>query len=242
MKTSPLPPPGVPFDPRTVFTAKTVDVEYPGEEEGLSLDGRPFTDLDVWRLACALDGSKVKVTLSTIRVMVDDGYEEVGAIELKSTNEVYCEQPTLRTIFQEASGDRVISIVGNENIYFRPKWQCQGLGRMAIALQARTAYNLGFQKIRSDVGGHQRSGYIAWPAIGFDGIIPDDIWRKLPADVLRSLGMDPAVPCHVSAFYQSDAGRKAWKAHGGGFPMELVLSSESPSFERLMALAATLDP
>jgi len=225
------------FDPKSVLSARTLDVRYPTDVSNIELDSVIFSDLDVWRLACALDGGCVDVSVSTICTEVNGTVEEVGSIELRSANTLYCAQPTVRSIFQEISGESVISIVGNENIFLRPEWQRKGIGRLAVAMQAKVAHRLGFSRIRADVGGIGRPGYVVWPAIGFDGLIPGDVWSRFDERTLKSLGLSPDIPVNVSAFYRSAEGRAAWEKFGAGFPMELVLASGEAPFEALVKVA-----
>jgi hypothetical protein len=95
-----------------------------------------------------------------------------------------------------------------------PEAQGQGIAAQVFAMQARAAYNLGFNSIvgtakrRDKPALDSSNGYYTWPRFGFDCLINDQmrsLW-SLPPE-FTSLE-------HLSDLLRSNEGRAWWKING----------------------------
>ncbi|WP_257386387.1 hypothetical protein [Tahibacter caeni] len=234
------------FDPWTIFTGKSVDIEYVQPFEALAINGKFVDDIDVWRLASAMDGCHVRVSLSEQMVVMPDGsIEEISCVLLECEGAVsegeepYLQRPIERRIFQQDDGTHVLDVIGNDSFILEEAWQGRGIGRCALALQVEAAYRLGFSHLIADAvgaSGGEYSGYAVWPKLGYDGQVPEDVLKRFEPGVLADLGLTQ-MPLKVSDFMTTPERVAAWEKFGCGFPMRFMLSSGSKALEAMLEIA-----
>lgn len=227
------------FDAASVFSGENCLIHYPEGMEGLSFNGEAIDDLSLLRLACAMDGSTITVRFVLIDAWVDDDYQQVSAIELRTDNTVFLDRPIVRNIYRATTGEIVIGIISNDDFVLNSLWQRKGIGTFALALQVRQALALGIKKLVAMVAGSKGSrysGYIVWPQLGYDGLIPADIWKNsLPATILEEMGFDPNVPEYLSELLRRE-GLDLWADHGAGYMMHFDVDEGRPEVRRLLDL------
>ena len=107
-----------------------------------------------------------------------------------------------------------------------------GMGARMLAQQADALERLGFEKIICEAEGGQDkdgrpfNGYYSWPRLGYDGPIPREVLRDMPAQFQGAR--------HVSELMRTKEGRDYWKQHGTTFPATFTLAKGSAS-RRILA-------
>jgi len=128
------------------------------------------------------------------------------------------------------------------NGYFRVRGAKRtGKGTKMLATQVATARKAGFERIITRAAGHPRSrqyrGYYAWPALGYDGDFPSDVFHDMPEALQERIReIHPKAPKDLRFVHVMSAGdeaRKWWKDHGRSHDAKFELKEGSPS---LMAL------
>lgn len=108
------------------------------------------------------------------------------------------------------------------HVTIRSDLQAQGLGTWLIAGQVRQALALGFRVILAYASrGKAELGYYSFPRMGFDGRIPDEVRRNLPAR------FRPVTT--LLDLLASPEGRRGWVEHGLSVLVEFDLRPGSRS-------------
>jgi|GEM_PF-5224997 len=228
------------ISPASLFTGNGIKVSYAPElGDGIALGDRRLSDECVARLAGAVNGSTVEVTLETKYIVVEGRLESAQAVVLRATNPDVFTNRTERHLYMDENGQATIAVISNENFQLRPKWQRRGIGTYALAFQIKAALEAGISRlVVNAVGskGSKYSGYVVWPQLGYDGLIPDDIWtQKLPAEEIAKLGLDPKRPVLISIFL-SCGGLPLWQEYGEGYIMHFEVDAEKPAVRKLLGM------
>ncbi len=98
----------------------------------------------------------------------------------------------------------------------------RGIGTVLLARQVEQARRLGIVEIqgyaaRNDTIGDV--GYMVWPLLGFDGILPHDILGKLPPALSGASSL--------SNLIETEEGRKWWLEHGDSIAVSFDLAPHS---------------
>lgn len=234
------------FNPWAIFTGESVDIEYVEPISAISINGEIVEDIDIWRLASAMDRCHVRVSLSEQMVAMPDGsVEEISCVLLEcecgaaENEEPYLRRPIERRLFQQDDGTHVLDVVGNDSFILEETWQGRGIGTCALALQVEAAHRLGFSHLIADAAGwsgSEYSGYAVWPKLGYDGQVPEDVLARFEPDVLTALGLTD-MPLRVSDFMTTPERVAAWEKFGRGFPMKFMLSSGGKALEKMLKIA-----
>jgi hypothetical protein len=228
------------FNPATMFTGKGIQISYASDlSDGIGFDNRRLSDECVARLAGAVDYSSVAVTLETTRIVIKGMLESAQAVVLKATNPVVFANPTERHLYKDESGQATIAIISNENFQLQPEFRQMGIGTYALAFQVKAALEAGISRLVANAAGRkdsEYSGYVVWPQLGYDGLIPDDIWtQKLPADGIAALGLNPETPVLISELLRC-GGISLWKEYGEGYIMHFDVDASRPMVRKLLAM------
>lgn len=228
------------FDPASIFQGTDIRVEYAEEiGNGIQLPkGRLLSDLELARLAGAVDGSTVFVSLEVKRIVIGDRFEKATAIVLRAKHSEYFNGRTERHLYILEDGEIAVVTVFNENFSIRPMWREKGIGKLALAHQIKTAIAIGVKTIVANAVGYEGSeytGYRAWPYLGYDGIVPADIWKRFPEKAVSALGFQLSEPPLISSLYRTKQGKALWKTFGSGFPMQIDVNSLNESCIELLA-------
>lgn len=194
-------------------------------------------ELDGWlshdelvRLSGAPNGSKL-----TVRATDD------GLVELKVENPELLSEPMIRLIAQEEDG--FAFYIHNSVFVLNDAFLGRGIGPRSVSVEIQQAKELGFTKILTFAVGDWANfhaaeplrGYYVWPAMGFDGPIPEALRQhpELPPELLGST--------RVLQLWASEAGSDFWMEFGSSLHVEFNLEDGSESWERHWRYTAERD-
>lgn len=217
----------------------------------LELLGKPLSELEVWRLARALDGTTIQVVpglASEPEVIYQIIGNNVDGTDLYGSCSMH--------LIRRSEGSNSELILQNHGYYLIGKYQGAGYAWAALALQVETAYNLGFSRIVAMARGHHparapksqirddrstltdRVGAIQWPKLGFDGLIPDTFWNGVPTVVAEDLRLQRGDM--LSKLLETEEGRELWARHPEDMTMTLQLRPLSSGAQKLLAWVKTI--
>ena len=186
----------------------------------------------LWALCGAMDGSEISVRLRQVNL---DG-DIIEAIEMSVVNNTFLKKKMIRRLIQGADGEISFSLIENVQFYLKEEYQKQGIGRASVQVQAKEARIFGISKITAMAANRPASGWVAWPNLGFDCQIPDDILIKIKADTRANEKIKAADALPISYLFEADL-FKLWETYGTGCIMELDLTSDVTwSFKKLFEL------
>jgi hypothetical protein len=179
---------------------------------------RYFDDEAVIGLSGAFSNSHVKVELSQSAFVM--------------TVEHFAVEKMRRDINFDINKDKWF--VYNSKIRLRPEYAGQRLAVRSIAMQARAAGALGFDRLSTYAVGNRQTalsrlpedrwaGYWVWPRIGFDGDIPEATRKLLP---LKFQGFQ-----RLSQLLETDEGEYQWMLHGEDVAVQFDPRPNSISWE-----------
>lgn len=195
------------------------------------LRGKTLTDLEIWRLARALDGTEVEIQRS------QPANPEVKYILIgTSKNEAYSSSSYHKIELGDDSSERFLQL--HNRGYYLIDNGVRGRAWAAVALQAATAHRLGFERIKVFAQGHSatqvaaaqaagspplthRVGIIQWPKLGFDAPIPDNFFTYFPNHQLQSVGV--TVGDWISKLMLTKQGQDLWKTFAISLSMALTM-------------------
>lgn len=216
----------------------------------IALRGKTLTDLEIWRLARALDGTEVEVECGP-PARPEIKYVMTGV----SKNGVYSSCSSHLIQNDSDRTERWLQL-HNHGYYLTDRYRGQGHAWAAVALQVATAHRLGFGSIRVLANGHvpahvtaaeaagpalltHRVGIIQWSKVGFDAPLPRDFFDRHPTHQLRKLGITSGDT--LSKLMLTEEGRDLWKAFAITLSMTLTmpLYPASGGALKLLACAAS---
>jgi GNAT superfamily N-acetyltransferase len=182
-----------------------------------SLLGRPRATLqDAANLAGAPDDASV-----VVRVIPRHGRR---AIEIQGDSEAI----GLRVLLcQRFDGKAVLE---NQQFDVAVGRRGQGIGATILGRQVEQARRLGVVQIEGYAARDDRIGdigYLVWPILGFDAILPRDMIERLPK---RLSGVRK-----LSELVRIPAGRRWWIANGDSISVRFDLAPRSRAVRRLRA-------
>lgn len=203
------------------------------DQAELTVRSTRVDDEKIWRLARAIGNAEVSVRASQMMIASGDDvgqaekdFRWIDSVELSSSNETIYEGRVGSSIYRLEETHDVLRIVSNDRFALKRELQGKGIGKVALALEVEAAHGLGFHSIIADAAGRagdaSYSGYLVWPRLGFDGVLPPDVINGFPSGLLQVLGLLDGEECRVSWFTSSAERWACWQRHGCGFPMELM--------------------
>jgi len=199
----------------------------------LELRGVSLSDLDVWRLSSALDGSIVEV------IKPPSAYER-AIYFLDGDNPSRYSSASSRRI-EWASEDKADLIVVNRGYYLNDTVRGQGHAWAALALQVSTAHRLGFSAIETHAQGNAKgsltshTGYLQWPKFGFDATIPSEVQAQIGTTALDTLGLGERST--IVELIATPKGLALWQRFGVACTLTLRLKPLSSSAASLLKVA-----
>ncbi len=195
----------------------------PGQTEGQvvsvmrSILGRPRAALrEAANLAGAPDDAMVEVS-----VVPRHGRR---AIQIRAENAA----TNLRILlYQGFDGKRIVE---NEQIDVTETRRGQGIGTRQLARQVEQARRLGIAEIQGYAARNDETGdvgYLVWPLLGFEGVLPRDILERLPDNLSAAR--------RVSELIQDVDGRRWWREHGDSLAVFFDLGPRSRAVRWLRA-------
>jgi hypothetical protein len=185
--------------------------------------GRPL-QLDEWGwLVGAPDGAALDVTSER-----GDG----GPIVQIRVDHSWYDGPSFRLVYADDAGRTAI-----RNEYLRVRDDAPpGIGTRVLAHQVRAACALDISFLTAEAAGGPGSptvGYDVWPRLGFNGLLPDAVRRRLPARF--------ADATDVLDLLRRPGGRDWWWRNGRAFEASFDLADGSLSLATLTAYTASRD-
>ncbi|WP_395680478.1 hypothetical protein [Dokdonella sp.] len=240
----------MPSTPRwEAVTGRHIRVRRKSSEQVI-LGGQVLSDLDLWRLAGAVDETVVDVEPprpmggGMTHWMLDgsnvgpSGRLRSGALAL--ARDGVFSSPSRRRL--DVSDDpNVGPVLRNRGYYLSEPLQGQGIAWAALCLQVEAAHRLGIARIDvhveadTEVDLTKRVGRLQWLRMGFDGPVPAEILRSLTATMRARLRL----PEHalLSQLLVTPEGRDLWIRS----PLECVLTLDlvnpTPAGRALLASA-----
>lgn len=178
------------------------------------LFGRDLTMAELAGLGFASSDSSVNVDL-----------DRDGDIKIETVG------PTIRAVnFLQQTAGGLELVMGHVRI--RPELIKQGLGTATIAAAVDTGKQLKLWRIVGLAArGEEENGYYTFARLGFDGLIPLAVRTRLPAPFRHMR--------RVLDLMASEAGRRAWLAHGDTLTVSFALTEHSRSHQVLKEYLTT---
>jgi GNAT superfamily N-acetyltransferase len=199
------------------------------------MDGYDVTER-LWELAGAFDGSIIDVKVKPKKT----AWGPADAIFLTVRHDAL-ERPMRREILLVPEADLVIRIMHNVEFYLKKAYRQQGIGTIALATEARAAFELGFTKIVANAANAPDVGWRVWPKLGYDAVVDPDVFQKMQKE-LDDLNFS-CVQGHLRISHLWDSGLYfLWEDHGAGCIMEFDVSrADSWSMRRIAEIIQNMD-
>lgn len=199
------------------------------------MDGNDVT-ARLWELAGAFDGSIIDVKIKPQKT----AWGRADAIFLTVRHDAL-ERHMRREILLVPEADFVIRIMHNVEFYLKKAYRQQGIGTIALATEARAAFELGFTKIVANAANAPDVGWQVWPRLGYDAVVDPDVFQKMQKE-LEDLNF-ACVQGHLRISHLWDSELYfLWEDHGAGCIMEFdVSSADSWSMRRIAEIIQNMD-
>lgn len=216
-----------------LFSAEHVFVSYSESlESPVRLNGNILTDLDYFRFGLGCRNSHVYVVRGQITV----NKRLIRTILIQNDCPIYYEATTRIHLARQGQDFIVIG----EQFALKPEFRGQDYARFALALQVRTAVLAGVQKVLGMARGGDDDrffGHLAWPRLGFDGMIPQPIWDRLPTRLRLACGVLQDEPMLLSRLLSlGEQAQSMWAEHGVGFNLTLSTDPRTPAVAEMLNL------
>lgn len=217
--------------------------------------GEALSDLDLWRLAGALDGTYLDVEEPRARgggttewfldgVNLRPSEWQPSGVLAATRNGPYGSVSHRRLdVSDNGNGNAVLH---NRGYYLRDALQGQGIAWAALCLQVEVAHRVGVARIEVHLEANARGaltnriGRLQWPKLGFDGPVPAEVLQALGTAQRARLRLSPS-PL-LSELLATPEGLNHWTHHPVACALTLDLEVLGAAAQTLLTHARSKPP